>query len=137
MELIEGDYKISDDKGLLSLDRISEFLADSYWARDRSRKEIELSIENSICYGVYDKDKQVGFARVVTDGATMYWLCDVYIDREYRRRGLGKKLVQFVVNSDRFKGMHGILGTKDAHGLYKKYGFKVEPETFMRLKPQE
>ena len=71
---------------------------------------------------------------MVTDMATMYWLCDVFIDEKYRGKGLGKKLIKYIVESDNFKGLFGILGTRDAHGLYENFGFEREPETFMRRK---
>lgn len=134
MEYIKDDFKISDDKSLLSIDKICGLLAKSYWASNRSRETIELSIKNSLCYGVYYQDVQVGFARVVTDFSTMYWLCDVYIDEEYRGNGLGKLLVQNIVESETLKGLPGILGTLDAHGLYEKYGFVCEKERVMRRK---
>lgn len=135
MEWTFGEYRISDDKSLLSLERIGEFLAKSYWADQRPLGTIERSIQNSLCYGVYLRDRQVGFARAVTDYATIYWLCDVYIDEEYRGLGLGKRLVQCIVESDSLKGLAGILGTRDAHGLYEQFGFQKESERMMRRKP--
>ncbi len=137
MDWVDGDFRISDDKTLLCMDRVCEFLSKSYWANQRSREKVELSIGNSICYGVYHGDQQVGFARVVTDYATIYWLCDVFIDEEYRGRGLGKKLVQCIVESEALTGLAGILGTRDAHGLYEKYGFRREAEKMMRRSPGE
>ena len=116
-------YLISDDKSLLSTDRIMEMLSNSYWASNRSREVNEMAIENSICYGAYFNNHQVGYARVVTDNATMYWLCDVIIDEEHRNKGLGKKLIEVITNCDKLKGKLGILLTKDAHKLYDKYGF--------------
>ncbi len=130
----DGEYRISSDKSLLSIYWLCDFLPKSYWAIGRSKKQIELSIENSICFGVYHNGNQVGFARMVTDMATMYWLCDVFIDEKYRGKGLGKKLIKYIVESDNFKGLFGILGTRDAHGLYEIFGFEREPETFMRRK---
>lgn len=132
MELSFGEYTISTNKDLISLERASELLHNTYWAHHRSKDTIEMSIKNSICFGVYHHQKMVGFARVVTDYATMYWLCDVIIDPEYRGRGLGKKLIKFITETDDLKGMFGILATRDAHGLYEKYGFKKAPDKFMR-----
>lgn len=136
MEWIDGEYKISDDKSLLSIERICEFLAQSYWADQRDKKTIELSIQNSCCYGVYHQNRQIGFARVITDMVTMYWLADVFIDKAHRGKGLGKRLVQCIVESDELKGLGGILGTKDAHGLYEQYGFVKDPERLMRRRPK-
>ena len=124
MEWINGSYKISTDKSLLSLDKIKEFLSKSYWANKRAEDRIEKSIENSQCYGVYCNNDQVGFARVVSDYATMFWICDVYIDDKYRGKGLGKKLIECIVNRDEYKNCIGVLATRDAHGLYKQFGFK-------------
>lgn len=127
-----GEYKISTDKELISPERVNELLHNTYWAHHRSEETIATSIENSICFGVYHHEKMVGFARVVTDYATMYWLCDVVIDPEYRGRGLGKKLIQTITEMDELKEMFGILATRDAHGLYEKYGFQKVPDKFMR-----
>lgn len=124
MENIDGDLVISTDKSKLDVDKVCDFLSRSYWANKRPRERILKSIENSICYGAYIGDKLVGFARVVTDGATIYWLCDVFVDEEYRGHGIGKKLVGTITNADEFKDLNGLLGTKDAHGLYEQYHFK-------------
>ncbi len=131
MELAEKEYLISTDKSLLSIEKICELLARSYWAETRSREKIEASIQNSICYGIYQDDNQVGFARVVTDYVTVYWLCDVIIDEEHRGRGLGKKLLEHIVNCDELRELRGILSTKDAHPLYERYGFIKDSHRFM------
>ncbi len=93
------------------------------------------SIENSLCYGVYDGDKQVGFARIVTDWATMLYLCDVYIDEDYRGQGIGKKLIEEIVSSKGLRNLFGYLGTKDAHSLYEQYDFIREQEKVMTRMP--
>lgn len=111
------------------------FLSRSYWANQRSIERIVQSIENSICYGIYDGSKQIGFARVVTDDATMYWLCDVFIDEEYRGKGLGKKFIECITNSEELKNLMGVLGTQDAHGLYGQYHFEEDKERMMRRMP--
>ncbi|HEX3046394.1 MAG TPA: GNAT family N-acetyltransferase [Bacillota bacterium] len=136
MELFFGDYKISDNKDLISADSVRELLSKSYWASQRSQETIEKSIRNSICIGVYDHDNLIGFARMVTDQATMYWLCDVIIEEAYRGKGLGKKLMECITEMEELKGMFGILATRDAHGLYEKYGFQKEPGRFMRRNAQ-
>ncbi|WP_025028017.1 GNAT family N-acetyltransferase [Caldalkalibacillus mannanilyticus] len=134
-EKIEG-FMISTDKSLLDIEAITEFLGKSYWANQRTQETIIKSIENSLCYGVYENGKQVGFARVVTDGVTMYWLCDVYIDERYRGVGIGKKLISTIIHSEELKNLNGILGTLDAHGLYEQYGFIQVQDRFMRRKAQ-
>ncbi|WNQ09924.1 GNAT family N-acetyltransferase [Paenibacillus aurantius] len=136
MEKTWGDYVISTDKGRLDLEVIPGFLGRSYWAAHRPEETIRKSIEASLCYGVYEGSRQVAFARVVTDGATMYWLCDVYVAEEYRGKGIGKRLVEAVVADDRLAGLSGFLGTKDAHGLYEAYGFRSDPEKLMRRRPE-
>lgn len=131
MEHIDNEFIFSNNKSLFSIDRICYLLSKSYWANTRTREKIELSIHNSLCYGVFYNNTQIGFARVVTDFATMYWLCDVIIDEEYRGHGLGKKLVEYIANSEELRGLRGILRTKDAHGLYEQYGYVKDGEHFM------
>jgi N-acetylglutamate synthase-like GNAT family acetyltransferase len=136
VEWTDGHFKISDDKARLDIDKICALLSKSYWASNRPRETVELSVQNSICYGVYQDEEQIGFARVVSDRATMFWLCDVCVDDRFRGRGLGKKLVQCVVESEALQGLTGVLATNDAHGLYEQYGFKRVPDRYMRRSPQ-
>lgn len=132
MTLKEEKFIISNDKSLLSYEKIYEFLAKSYWANERSKEKIDLSIRNSLCYGVYDGEQQIGFARVVTDYATIYWVCDVYVDEKYQGQGVGKKLLNYIVESSELKGLRGILRTRDAQTFYQEFGFEVVNEEFMR-----
>jgi len=134
MEWINEDYRISDNKSLISVDQVCNLLAKSYWAAERPRECIETSIANSVCYGVYHYDLQIGFARVVTDYATMYYIADVIIDEQHRGKGLGKKLIGFITEQAVYKNLLGMLLTSDAHGLYQQYGFEKNIETFMRKK---
>jgi GNAT superfamily N-acetyltransferase len=131
-----SDYFVSTEPGLLDLEFICAALATSYWAQNRPRHVIELSIRNSVCFGVYEKRsrRQVGFARVVTDGATMSWLGDVFIHEGHRKRGLGKLLMSSVVAHPHVSATACLLATRDAHGLYEKYGF-VRSEQMKRLPP--
>jgi len=103
--------------------------------KTRPIETINKTIENSVCFGVYHGSRQIGFARVVTDEAVIFWLGDVFIDEEYRGKGIGKKLIETIVNDDKFKGLYGLLGTADAHGLYEQYGYIKEPEKCMVRKP--
>lgn len=130
-----NELKISDNKSLLNIDTIYDFMQRSYWAKGRPKDKIKKSIENSLCFGVYYSGKQVGFARVVTDWATMYYLCDVFIDEEYRGQGLGKKLIEEIISSEDLKNLFGYLGTKDAHTLYEQYDFIREQEKVMTRIP--
>lgn len=136
MEINFKGFLISDDRTKIQLDRVCQLLSSSYWAKNRPRDIIEKSITNSVCFGVYLEDTQIGFARCVTDFATVYWLADVVIDQDYRKLGLGKVLVEAVVKHEQLKGCFGILATGDAHGLYEKYGFTLIEGRFMR-KPAE
>ncbi|GGH20041.1 GNAT family N-acetyltransferase [Paenibacillus segetis] len=136
MEVLFNDYLISDDKLKINIDEVLDFLSKSYWANTRPHDRTKKAIENSYCVGVFYRDKQVGFARVVSDWATFFYLCDVYIDDEHRSRGIGKKLIETIMNVAELEGLMGLLGTKDAHGLYEKFGFIKDGERFMKRPPQ-
>lgn len=125
------DYTISTDKTLLSPQIIHELLHSSYWAQERSCETILKSIEHSLCYGVYYDGQQVGFARIVTDYTTMYWLCDVFIHTDHRKKQLGKLLMKCITETPEIRHLRGMLATKDAHGLYKKFGFETVNGKFM------
>jgi len=127
----ENEYEISMDKKRLDLSMIHDFLANqSYWAKDIPFEVMKKSIENALCFGVYHQDKQVGFARVVTDYATIAYVGDVFIIGPYRGKGLGKWLVKTIIDHPELEGLRlWFLGTRDAHDLYRKYGFKKVAET--------
>ena len=131
-------YKISTDKDKLDLMAIHDFLTNrSYWAIGRSFETVKRSIENSICFGVYDSsDKLVGFARVLTDYAVFAYIMDVFILEDYRKQGLGKQLMSAIMQHSELQGLKRImLATNDAQELYEKYGFKrtVTPEKIMEI----
>jgi len=136
MEVKFNDYLISTDKTLLKHDTIHKFLSTTYWANKRPIERIDRSIETSLCYGVYHGNRQIGFARIITDWATTYLLCDVVIDDEHRGKGIGKKLVETIIQSEELKGLSGYLGTADAHGLYEQFGFVKDAERFMVRRPK-
>jgi N-acetylglutamate synthase-like GNAT family acetyltransferase len=124
MTVADGDIFINSDKNKLDIDFIHSFLTDSYWAEGISKEIIEKSIEGSLCFGVYENTRQIGFARVITDKATFAYLADVFIDENYRGRGLSKKLITLIMaQPDLQKLRRFMLATKDAHGLYSQYGF--------------
>ncbi len=112
------EYKISTDKSLLSIDIIYNFLSSTYWAGERSKEVIKKSIENSICFGVYFGVEQIGFARVVSDYATFCWMGDVFVHENHRGYGLGRKLIQTILESEEFIDLKWILATDDKHELY-------------------
>ncbi len=124
-------FIISTDKSKLDIDIIYGFLsASSYWAAERPRDVVERSIANSLTFGVYRGEyaEQVGFARVVTDYATFGWLADVFILSEYRGMKLGEWLIETVVSHpDLYNIRRLVLATRDAHGLYSKFGFAPLP----------
>lgn len=119
------DYFVSTSADLIDLEFVCAALADSYWARNRPRSVIEESLKASLCFGLYERPggRQVGLARVVTDGLTFSWLCDVVVDPAHRGKGLGKFLMSSVLSHPRLRGTTFMLGTRDAHGLYEKFGF--------------
>jgi GNAT superfamily N-acetyltransferase len=126
MEHENAEYLISTDPARLDLAFLCRALNATYWAGDRPRGVIEASVRNSICFGLYRKTtgEQVGFARVVTDQATFSWVCDVVIDESHRGQGLGKWLMSCVVAHPCVKNTNSLLGTRDAHGLYEKFGYR-------------
>ena len=134
---IKKGYKISTDKALLDVDMIYNYLNDeSYWAQGIPREKLEKGIANSLCFGVYEGDKQVGFARVITDNATFAYLCDVFILTAFRKKGLSKWLVQTIVNHSDLQGLRRwSLATADAQGLYNQFGFTqiIKPERWMEI----
>ena len=124
-EASRGEFLITTDKQRLDLDMIQSFLADdSYWAQNRTVEQTKRAIENSICFGVFQGDKQVGFARVVSDLATFAYIGDVFVLEEYRGRGLSKWLMETIVNYSQLQGLRRwVLATRDAHGLYAQFEF--------------
>lgn len=128
------EYYISTDKSRLDIEAVKQLLKQSYWANTRPVERILKSIENSICYGIYKNNEQVGFGRVVTDFSTVFYLCDIIIDEKHRGRGLGKMLMEHIMSNKELEGLKGILATEDAHGLYEKYGFVTETRTLMQKK---
>ena len=126
-----GMYEISDAQSRLQTEAILALLASSYWAGTRPREAVLRSLESSVCFGVYLHQEQVGFARLVTDYATVYWLCDVLVAQEHRGQGLGKALMRVITADSRFSSLTGILATQNAHGLYQQFGFKREPHALM------
>ena len=120
-------YVILDGADKMKLEDIVRLLRMTYWADRRPVEQIERSVRHSSCYGVWlaDENKLVGFARVISDYATTYYLCDVIVDPAYRGRGLGSALVSYIVALPAYEGLRGILITRDAHALYRKFGFEV------------
>jgi GNAT superfamily N-acetyltransferase len=122
-------YSISTDRTRLDVALVHRYLSsDSYWARGVPLEVVQRAISNSLCFGLYQQDQQIGFARVVTDGATFGYLGDVFIIPSHRGTGLGKQLIAAVMAHPQLQGLRRfMLATRDAHGLYRQFGF-TEPK---------
>jgi N-acetylglutamate synthase-like GNAT family acetyltransferase len=135
VELHRDQFTISTDPARLDIDAIVDMLSRAYWAIGRPRERTERAIRNSLVFGVYDGERQIGVARVVTDYSIFAYLCDVFIHEEYRAAGLGKGLIQAIMDHPDLAGMRRwVLVTNDAHGLYRQYGFTSldDPEEWMQ-----
>lgn len=131
-----GEYSISTDPRRLDIGAIHAYLARSYWSPGIPRSIVERAIRNSLCFGVYRGSEQIGFARVVTDRATFAYLADVYLLESHRGKGLSKWLMAFIKAHEDLQGLRRfMLMTKDAHGLYKQFGFTepVNPSRMMEI----
>jgi len=129
------DYSISTDKAKLNVEVIHDYLCHkSYWAKGRSLERVEKSIDNSLCFGLYDSNNtMLGFSRVVSDNVVIAYLMDLFILEAYQGKGLGTKLVKYIMEQPDLQVRLWFLGTADAHGLYKKFGFASldNPDRFM------
>jgi GNAT superfamily N-acetyltransferase len=128
------NFTISDEAERLRPEVIVDYLARAYWSTQRPRAVIEKSLKHSLCFGVYENQTQIGFARVVTDHATFAYLADVFILESHRGHGLGKWLVQTILEHPDLQGLRRwMLATRDAHGLYAQFGFTAleNPDRYM------
>jgi GNAT superfamily N-acetyltransferase len=134
---LPGGFELDDDPDRIDLDAVYAFLStEAYWAKGRSRETIERLIrEASRVVGVYDGDRQIGFARTVSDGASFAYLADVYVLPEYRGRGLGMELVKEAVDAGPYADRRWLLHTEDAHALYEKLGFGPGSRKLMERSP--
>lgn len=127
-------YRITTDPDALDVAVIHDYLSSSYWATGIPLETVRRSIRHSLCFGLFEGDAQIGFARVVTDRATYAYLADVFVLEPFRGRGLSKRLMEAVVEHPELQGLRRwTLATRDAHGLYAQYGFKplAAPERWM------
>jgi len=132
-------YDISTDKSRLQLPAIHAYLTRSYWSPGIPPDVVARAIANSMCFGIYLGDAQVGFARVVTDKASFAYLADVYVLEEHRGQGLSKRLVETIQAHPELQGLRRfMLATRDAHGLYAQFGFAspARPENLMEMRLQ-
>ena len=124
MEYKRDQFIISDDPARLDFEAICDFLSRAYWADKRPREVIRKSLQFSLNFGVYDGNRQIGFARVITDRATFAYLCDVFVHEDFRGKALGKWMMECILAHPELQGLRRwSLATHDAHGLYKQFGF--------------
>ena len=139
METHRDQFTISTDPSRLDMNAVYDFLSRSYWAKTRPRKRTDAAFANSLVFGLYDENRQIGMGRVVTDLSIVAYLCDVFIHEDYRSHGLGKWLVQSILEHPDLKHIRRwLLATDDAHGLYRQFGFEqlADVEKWMqRLRP--
>lgn len=135
-----SEFSISTDKRRLDRALIHRFLTNCYWAKGIPRERVERSIQNSLCFGIYHKDRQLGFARVISDFATYAYIGDVFIVDAFRGRGLSKLLMKNIMEHPDLQGLRRwSLVTRDAHGLYAQFGFQPvkSPERHMEIFDRE
>jgi GNAT superfamily N-acetyltransferase len=132
-------YEIDTDKSRLDLDLIHKFLVATYWSEGIPQDIVRKSVQESDCFGIYKSGKQVGFARVISDHATFAYLADVFVVSEEQGRGLGKWLMASIMKSAQYQNLRRwLLATKDAHELYRPFGFtEAPPGRFMEIRDGE
>lgn len=130
MEWTKENYSITTDKSKIDVAFVQQFLSRSYWAENIPAEIVQRSIEGSLCFAVFHKQQQVGFARVITDAATFAYLADVFIDEAWRGKGLSRWLMEVIMSHPSLQGLRRfLLATRDAHGLYGKFGFTPLKDT--------
>ena len=138
LEYQQDGFTISTDRARMDVDVIHHYLSqDSYWAKNIPREIVERSIQNALCFGIFTAERQVGFARVISEYASFAFLGDVFILPDYRGRGLSKWLVACIQSHPDLQGLRAwMLVTRDAQGLYAQFGFQplANPEKFMQIR---
>jgi GNAT superfamily N-acetyltransferase len=130
------EIAVTTDPSRLDLDVIHGYLARSYWAQGIPREVVARAMAHSLCFGAFEGDRQVGFARVVTDRATFAYVCDVFVLESHQGRGVGKQLMAAIMAHPELQGLRRLaLFTRDAHGLYRQFGFGETrfPDRFMEV----
>ena len=129
-----SDYEVSTDVARLNLPSIHAFLSQSYWSPGIPFDTVQSAVRNSVCIGAYLDEEQVGFARMITDQATFAYLADVYVLEAHRGHGLSRRMMETITRLPELQGLRRMmLITRDAHGLYEKFGFRPleAPDRFM------
>lgn len=130
-----GGIRISSNRAEIDVDWLHAALSErSYWALGRSRDTVERSIANSLCFSAFDGERQVGFARVVTDQATFAWVCDVFVEDDRRGQGIGRRLMEAVVADPRLQGLKRLVLATSSPEFYRRFGFEPldRPERWMQ-----
>jgi GNAT superfamily N-acetyltransferase len=139
-EYEQDGFLISTDPARLDLDVIHDFLAnEAYWSPGVAREKVARQMHHSLCFGMYTAGQQMGFARVISDFTTFAYLADVFVLRPFRGQGLGKWLVQTILSHPELQGLRRLtLNTRDAHTLYRQFGFDNDPypENYLLFRPQ-
>jgi GNAT superfamily N-acetyltransferase len=132
------NYTITTDKEKINIDIVYNYLCnESYWSKNIPLDVVKRGIENSVCFSVFYKEEQIGFARAITDKATFGYLADVFIKEPHRGKGLSKWLMQTILDNKKLQGFRSwMLATKDAHSLYEKFGFKLTSDTTRIMRKQ-
>lgn len=134
----KNNYLISTDKDKIDITYVHAFLTQSYWSPGVQKDVVKKAMKGSLCFGVYKNEEQIGYARMVTDKTTFAYMADVFIDENYRGKGLGKWLIEMILAHPELQGLRRILlATKDAHKLYEQCGFTSinDPERYMVYNP--
>ena len=135
-KISERSIVVTTDRSRLDLDVIHGFLTAAYWSKGVPRETVARSMEHSLCFGAFDGDRQVGFARVISDLTTFAYICDVFALESHRKRGVGKSLMAAIMAHPELQGLRlWTLFTRDAHGLYRQFGFSppAHPERLMQV----
>ena len=139
-QVTKGPYTITSDRERMDAQVIQAYLSQSYWARGIPLAVVEQAIRHSLCFGLFEEESQVGFARVITDYATFAYLGDVFILESHQGQGLGKWLMEIVIAHPELQGLRRWnLATRDAHSLYARHGFAAlaKPESYMEITNME
>jgi GNAT superfamily N-acetyltransferase len=133
---LEGGYELDDDPARIDVDAVHVFLTQSYWAEGRSRETVERLVrEAQRVVGLYHEGRQVGFCRAVSDDASLTYLADVYVLEAHRGLGLGVELVREMIDNGPYARRRWLLHTRDAHELYRRFGFGPPNERLMERPP--
>ncbi|WP_226610943.1 GNAT family N-acetyltransferase [Marinobacter nauticus] len=123
MEWRKDEYLITNDRSKVQLEVVHRLLAVTYWGDRRPREIVDRMVAGSICFSLYHGSKQIGFGRAVTDSTTFTWVADIVVEPEFRGAGLGKWIVECLLEHPAIKGTQLVLQTRDAQGLYEQFGF--------------